>query len=103
MKNTMLLLINSNNIMKIKWLGYKKEELIMRACLYARVSTEEERQVNTLVKQCKEARLAIEENGWDLPSDCEYIDEGKSGTTTKNRDAYKHLIEGDFSKCVQCA
>jgi DNA invertase Pin-like site-specific DNA recombinase len=65
----------------------------MRACFYARVSTEEEKQVNALVKQCEEARLAIEENGWDLPSDCEYIDEGKSGTTIKNRDAYKHLIE----------
>lgn len=63
----------------------------MRACFYARVSTEEEKQANALIKQCEEARRVIAENEWTLQKSCEYIDEGKSGTTTKNRDAYKRL------------
>lgn len=64
----------------------------MKACYYARVSTEEEKQANALKKQCEEARAAITENGWALPDGCEYIDEGKSGTTTQNRDEYLRLF-----------
>lgn len=62
-----------------------------RAVIYCRVSTDEEVQVNALVGQVKEARLAAEKNSWVLVG--EYIDEGKSGTTTKHRDEYNRLVE----------
>lgn len=61
-----------------------------RACYYARVSTDEEKQVNALVKQCEEARQCIENMGWLLSG--EYVDEGKSGTTIKKRDNYQALV-----------
>ena len=59
----------------------------LRAVFYARVSTEEEKQVNALEKQVLENRDIIKEMGWELVD--EYIDEGKSGTTTKRRNEYK--------------
>lgn len=61
----------------------------MRACFYARVSTEEEKQADALVIQCQELREFIAEMGWKLVR--EYVDEGKSGTTTKKRDEYRSL------------
>lgn len=63
----------------------------LRAVFYARVSTEEEKQVNALEKQVLENRDIIKEMGWELVD--EYIDEGKSGTTTKRRNEYKRLLE----------
>ncbi|MBS5284630.1 MAG: recombinase family protein [Clostridiales bacterium] len=63
----------------------------VRAVFYARVSTEEEKQVNALEKQIQENRDVIQEMGWELVD--EYIDEGKSGTTTKRRNEYKRLLE----------
>lgn len=63
----------------------------LRAVFYARVSTEEEKQVNALEKQIQENRDVIKEQGWELVD--EYIDEGKSGTTTKRRNEYKRLLE----------
>lgn len=63
----------------------------MRAVYYARVSTEEERQLNALSKQCDDLEDCINKNGWKLIDS--YIDEGKSGTTTKRRDEYKRLCE----------
>ena len=63
----------------------------LRAVFYARVSTEEEKQVNALEKQIQENRDIIREMGWELVD--EYIDEGKSGTTTKRRNEYKRLLE----------
>lgn len=63
----------------------------MRAVYYARVSTEEERQLNALSKQCDDLVDCINKNGWELVDS--YIDEGKSGTTTKKRDEYKRLCE----------
>ncbi len=63
----------------------------IRACYYTRVSTDEEKQVNALVKQCTEAKECINNNGWTLAG--EYIDEGKSGTTINKRDAYNSLFE----------
>lgn len=63
----------------------------LRAVFYARVSTEEEKQLNALEKQIQENRDVIKENGWELVG--EYIDEGKSGTTTKRRSDYKKLLE----------
>ena len=74
----------------------------LRAVFYARVSTEEERQLNALEKQVQENRDVISNNGWILVG--EYIDEGKTGTTTKRRSAYKHLLadmtEGKFDIVV---
>lgn len=63
----------------------------LRAVFYARVSTEEEKQINALAKQIQENRDVIKEQGWELVD--EYIDEGKSGTTTKRRNEYKRLLE----------
>ena len=62
----------------------------LRAVFYARVSTEEEKQLNALEKQIQENRDVINNNGWILVG--EYIDEGKSGTTTKRRSDYKRLL-----------
>lgn len=44
----------------------------LRAVFYARVSTEEERQLNALEKQIQENRDVISNNGWILVG--EYID-----------------------------
>lgn len=63
----------------------------LRAVFYARVSTEEEKQLNALEKQIQENRDVIASNGWELVA--EYIDEGKSGTTTKRRSDYKKMLE----------
>ena len=63
----------------------------MRAVYYARVSTEEDKQVNALVKQCEEAEHHINNMGWDLVDS--YVDEGKSGTSSKKRDEYNRLYE----------
>lgn len=59
---------------------------------YARVSTEEEKQLNALDNQIKMLEDFI--NGqleWQLVD--KYIDEGISGTTTKNRKEYNRLYE----------
>lgn len=73
----------------------------LRAVTYCRVSTEEETQKNALGSQIKEAVHAIEEKDWILVD--QYIDEGKSGTTTKHRDEYNRLcrdIERDIFDVV---
>lgn len=72
---------------------YKKPEqkIGLRAVYYARVSTEEEKQINALSKQCEEAEHCISSNGWNLVD--KYIDEGKSGTTSKKRNEYNRLYE----------
>ena len=63
----------------------------LRAVFYARVSTEEEKQLNALEKQVQENRDVIAQNGWELVD--EYIDEGKSGTMIRGRTAYQRLWE----------
>lgn len=62
-----------------------------RAVFYARVSTQEEAQLKALPKQIEECRDKIEEKGWNLVD--EYVDEGKSGTTTKHRTEYQRLLD----------
>lgn len=62
-----------------------------RAVIYCRVSTEEESQKNALEGQIKEAIKSVEEKKWILVD--QYVDEGKSGTTTKNRPQYNRLIK----------
>jgi len=63
----------------------------LRAVFYARVSTEEERQLNALEKQVQENRDVIAQQSWELVD--QYIDEGKSGTTTQRRDEYQRHLE----------
>ena len=63
----------------------------LRAVFYARVSTEEEKQLNALEKQIHENKDVIRDHGWRLVG--EYIDEGKTGTTTKRRNDYKRLLK----------
>lgn len=63
----------------------------LRAVFYARVSTEEERQLNALEKQVAECKDAVLRKGWKLVD--QYVDEGKSGTQIKRRDEYKRLFE----------
>ncbi|WP_310603569.1 recombinase family protein [Anaerosporobacter sp.] len=63
----------------------------MKAVYYARVSTDEESQVDALKNQKKEAENCILNNGWNLVD--RYVDEGRSGTTTKKRDEYNRLCE----------
>ncbi|MBW9156289.1 recombinase family protein [Clostridium tagluense] len=63
-----------------------------RVVYYARVSTAEEQQLNALEDQIKEIIEFIGENeNWSLVD--QYIDEGKSGTTTKHRKEYNRLIQ----------
>ncbi len=62
----------------------------LRAVYYARVSTEEEKQVNALAKQIQENRDVIASKGWELVD--EYVDEGKSGTKVKGRTEYQRLL-----------
>lgn len=67
-----------------------------KAVFYARVSTEEERQLNALSKQVEECIDCIRAQGWKLVD--QYIDEGKSGTKVRGRDEYQRLysdLEGN--------
>lgn len=63
----------------------------LRAVFYARVSTEEEKQLNALQGQIDENIDAINKQGWELVD--QYIDEGKSGTNIKKRDEYRRLLD----------
>lgn len=62
-----------------------------RAVYYARVSTAEEAQLKALPKQIEECKDAIKSKGWELVD--QYVDEGKSGTTTKSRNEYQRLLD----------
>lgn len=70
--------------------GYMKEKKL-RAVFYARVSTEEEKQLNAIEKQIEENREVIKEKGWILID--EYIDKGITGTQAKKRNEYLRLLE----------
>ena len=61
-----------------------------RAVIYCRVSTEYEIQENSLQMQIEQAKDAVILNGWDLVD--EFIDFGKTGTTTQNRIQYNRLV-----------
>ena len=63
---------------------------MQRVVCYCRVSTEEEKQLNALQKQIEELELFVKEQvDWQLIET--YVDEGKSGTTTKYRPSYQKL------------
>jgi site-specific DNA recombinase len=58
---------------------------------YARVSTQEESQLNALKDQITELEDFVNsQQEWELED--KYVDEGKSGTTTKGRGEYNRLI-----------
>lgn len=64
---------------------------MLRAVIYCRVSTDEETQTNSLENQIQQCLEIITKNKWiHIYS---YIDEGKSGTTTKHRNAYQKLLQ----------
>lgn len=71
------------------------EEKKLRAVFYARVSTEEEEQLNAIEKQIEENRDVISNKGWILVD--EYIDKGITGTQTKKRNEYMRMLD-DISK-----
>ena len=64
---------------------------ILKAVYYCRVSTDDENQVTSIINQKEESINIIKENGWKLIDG--YIDEGKSGTTTKKRNEYNRLFQ----------
>ncbi len=64
---------------------------IFNAVYYCRVSTDDENQATSIVNQREECIKTIKDNNWILVD--EYIDEGKSGTTTKKRNEYNRLFK----------
>lgn len=62
----------------------------LRAVIYNRCSTEEERQKDALMKQVQESRNCVREQGWELTDT--YV-EAKSGTTVKGRSEYNRLYQ----------
>ena len=62
----------------------------LRAVFYARVSTEEEQQLNAIEKQIEENRDIISGKGWILVD--EYIDKGVTGTQAKKRNEYVRML-----------
>lgn len=67
------------------------EERKLKAVFYARVSTEEEEQLNAIEKQIEENRDVINQKGWILVD--EYIDKGITGTQAKKRNEYIRLLD----------
>ncbi len=62
----------------------------LRAVIYNRCSTEEESQKDALIKQVKESKRCVCEQGWQLVD--VYV-EAKSGTTVKGRVEYNRLYQ----------
>lgn len=63
---------------------------IYKVVFYARVSTEEEKQLNALEKQIEELSEFIKyQSNWILVD--HYVDEGRTGTMTKGRHEYNRL------------
>lgn len=73
-----------------KGVVYYRGIFMERAVIYCRVSTEEITQIDALQGQIEEAKRAVAGKRWVLADS--YIDEGKSGTTTKRRDEYNRLF-----------
>ena len=67
------------------------EEKKLKAVFYARVSTEEEEQLNAIEKQIEENRDIIKEKGWILID--EYVDKGITGTQAKKRNEYIRMLD----------
>lgn len=67
------------------------EDRKLRAVFYARVSTEEEEQLNAIEKQIEENKEIINQKNWILVD--EYIDKGITGTQAKKRNEYIRMLE----------
>lgn len=67
------------------------EEKKLRAVFYARVSTEEEEQLNAIEKQIEENIDVIRDKGWILVD--RYIDKGITGTQAKKRNEYIRMLD----------
>ncbi len=63
----------------------------LRAVFYARVSTEEEQQLNAIEKQIEENQEIIKAKGWALVD--KYIDKGITGTQVKKRNEYLRMLD----------
>jgi site-specific DNA recombinase len=53
----------------------------LQVALYARVSSEQQAEANTIASQLAEIRVRIVADGLDLPTVLEFVDEGYSGST----------------------
>ena len=63
-----------------------------RACAYCRVSTDNDEQLSSFeLQQAHYRQLVLDHPNWDLKRI--YADEGISGTSLKNRDAFNEMIE----------
>ena len=63
-----------------------------RACAYCRVSTDNDEQLSSFeLQQAHYKQLVLEHPNWELKRI--YADEGISGTSLKNRDAFNEMIE----------
>ena len=77
-----------NNIMK----GVSLQELKLRVCFYARVSTDKDEQLHSLQNQVSFFNDYISKvPNWEFVRS--YIDEGISGTRVKNREEFLRMIE----------
>ena len=77
-----------NNIMK----GVPLQELNLRVCFYARVSTDKDEQLHSLSKQSSFFNDYISKvPNWEFIGS--YIDEGISGTQVKKREEFLRMIE----------
>lgn len=79
----------------------------MRAVCYIRVSTDQEDQKNSMQTQQAEFKAWVEKNGYEIAENCGvwyshegtkvtkglYADEGITGTSLKNRKAFKKMME----------
>ncbi len=75
----------------IRQVAHMNNEKKLRAVFYARVSTEEEQQLNAIEKQIEENRDIINQKQWILVD--EYIDRGITGTQAKKRSEYLRLLD----------
>lgn len=90
---------------KYELLNQKKRnsEVKKRVAAYCRVSTDSRDQANSFESQCRFFRQYIEgNNGWELYRI--FADEGISGTNTKKRKEFNHMIEcalnGEFDLII---
>lgn len=73
-------------------MGIPLSSIPLRVTDYARVSTEQERQLNSLKNQVEHFDEMIKNNpNWEYVDS--YIDEGITGTTTKKRDAFMKMLD----------
>lgn len=71
---------------------FSTEYVKKRVAAYARISTDEEEQLNSYEAQCKYYMEYIQSNSeWEFAG--MYADKNRSGTTTKRRDDFNRMIK----------